>query len=179
MNIRHFGRKNCLISLLITLSIQSFGQCENMIGDSTIRGNWKKSYVEYFRVDSNSQFIKADSVLISYFNNSDNETNYGMPCCYYLAEIFAQRELREKVKILNLYLEKEDLNNFTNTQKEWQKYYESEWEFLRNAFIAYSNLSKYGQGREIMIHNQSRRYNLIKDRILTIEDYIEIAKTDN
>jgi hypothetical protein len=38
--------------------------------------------------------------------------------------------------------------------------------------MGYANFSKYGQGREIMIDRAARYYELIKERILAIEDYI-------
>jgi hypothetical protein len=82
------------------------------------------------------------------------------------------------LKILTAKLEKDDAINFSKAQQAWQSYYESEWDFLRQAFIAYANLSKYGQGREIMIETQSRKYQMVKGRILTVKSYIETATTE-
>ena len=96
-----------------------------------------------------------------------------MPCCYDLAEKFAKTELKRNLKILYKKLEKQDSINFCKAQKAWQAYYNNEWEFLRQAFIAYANFSKYGQGREVMIETESRKYQMIKDRILLIKSYIE------
>lgn len=153
----------------------TYSQCENLKGDSLGVKNWTTKYQDYFRCDSTTPLIKADSVLIYYLYNAYNETNYGMPCCYYLAEKYAKLELAGKLKILYGKLEPEDSTNFSKAQNSWQVYYDNEWEFLRQSFIAYANLSKYGQGREIMIHTQSWKYQIIKDRILTIMLYIEIA----
>ncbi len=156
----------------------TFAQCEDLKGNGEGMNKWKEKYLDYFNAESTTQFIKADSVLIYYFSNQDNETNYGMPCCYYLADKYAQTELAYYLKILTAKLEKDDSVNFLKAQQTWQMYYESEWDFLRQAFIAYANLSKYGQGREIMIETQSRKYQMIKDRVLTVKSYIETATTE-
>jgi hypothetical protein len=156
----------------------TFAQCEDLKGNGEGMNKWKEKYLDYFNEDTTTQFIQADSVLIYYFSNQDNETNYGMPCCYYLADKYAQTELAEYLKILTAKLEKDDAINFSKAQQAWQSYYESEWDFLRQAFIAYANLSKYGQGREIMIETQSRKYQMVKGRILTVKSYIETATTE-
>lgn len=169
--------KYSLISILTFTSFLTFAQCEDLKGNGEGMNKWKEIYLDYFNADSTTQFIKSDSVLIYYFSNNNNETNYGMPCCYYLADKYAQKELIYYLKILYNKLEKDDSAIFLKAQQAWQTYYECEWEFLRNTFIAYANLSKYGQGREIMIETQSRKYQMIKDRILTIKSYIEIATT--
>jgi hypothetical protein len=162
----------CLISYL------TFAQCEGLKGNKAGMKNWRSMYFTYFSLDSTTtQVIKADSILIFYFSNSENETNYGMPCCYYLAEQYAQSELKINLKILYKILEKDDSLNFYKAQKAWQLYYKTESEFIRAAFVGYANFSKYGQGREVMIDNASRMYQMIKDRILIVKSYIEMAKT--
>lgn len=101
-----------------------------------------------------------------------------MPCCYFLAKEYAQLELKRNLKILYKKLEKEDLLSFYKAQKAWQLYYKAEWEFIRGAFVGYTNFSKYGQGREVMIDDASRIYQMIKDRILTVKEYIEMTTTE-
>jgi hypothetical protein len=172
-----FLQKIFITIITILISSATFAQCEGLKGNSEGMENWKDNYRDYFGVDSTFQFIKADSILIFYFSNTQNETNYGMPCCYYLADKYAQTELADYLNVLYKSLEKIDSANFVKAQQAWQTYYESEWEFLRHAFIAYANLSKYGQGREVMIETMSRKYQMIKDRILMIKSYIETAST--
>lgn len=162
-----------LVSLFISVIV--FGQCEDLTGNKDNISNWRSLYSDYFHLDSNVVTIKADSVLIYYFSNSKNETNYGMPCCYYLAEKYAQRELKDRLAFLYQKLVKTDVSNFKIAQENWQKYYESEWKFISEAFVGYSNVSTYGQGREIMIHNQAQHYQMIKDRIIAVEHYIELV----
>lgn len=140
--------------------------------------NWKNKYREYWAVDSALQFITADSVLIFYITNEENETNYGLPCCYFFAEQYAQTELKNVLKLFYSKLEKEDSLYFSSAQLAWQHYYDAEQEFLRKAFVAYANFSKYGLGREIMIHTQMKKYETIKGRILTIQDYTETISMD-
>jgi hypothetical protein len=171
--------KKCSFTFTLTLaSILTFAQCEGLKGNEEGMKLWKYKYYNYFSIDTTTALIKADSVLIYYLSNPDNETNYGMPCCYYLAEKYAQLELKRNLKILYKRLEKEDSINFSKAQQAWQIFYKAEWEFLCRAFIAYSNFSKYGLGRETMIYIASRKYQMIKDRILTIKSYIETATTD-
>ena len=158
------------------LSFFAFAQCERLKGNQEVIADWKAEYFNYFSLDSSTNdVIKADSVLIYYLSNSDNETNYAMPCCYFLAEQFAQTELKENLTILYSKLEKEDSANLHVAQKEWQSFYDTEWTFIKTAFVGYANFSKYGQGREIMIDNASREYQMIKDRILTIKEYIQMV----
>ena len=168
-----------LTAVLFLTSLQTFAQCEGLKGDKEVMKNWRSAYFNYFSLDSTtSKVIKADSVLIFYLSNSENQTNYGMPCCYYLAENYAQIELRRNLKILYKKLEKEDSLSFYKAQKAWQLYYKSESDFINGAFVGYANFSKYGQGREVMIDDASRTYQMIKDRILTIKDYIEMTTTE-
>ena len=150
-----------------------FAQCQDLKGNPEEMEHWKDNYRDYFSVDSSFLFIKADSILIFYFSNSENETNYGMPCCYFLAEKYAQKELAEIIRMLYKKLEKQDSINFRKAQQAWQVYYNKEWDFLKQAFISYANYSKYGQGREVMIETASRKYQMIKDRILIVNGYIE------
>src|SRR4029079_2353230 len=98
-----------------------------------------------------------------------------MTCCYYIAEKFAQIELRKNIKLLNKKLAKEDSISFSKAERNWKTYYDAEVDFIQGAFIAYANFVKYGQGREIMIDDAARIYQMIKDRILTIKAYIELA----
>ena len=87
--------KYLLTSTLIFASFQGFSQCD-LKGNKEGMENWRTEYFNYFGLDSTTtQVIEADSVLIFYFSNSENETNYGMPCCYYLAEEYAQLELKK------------------------------------------------------------------------------------
>ena len=170
--------KYFLTTVLTLISFQSFTQCV-LKGNKEAQKNWKAEYFDYFSLDSTTtQIIQADSVLIFYFSNPENETNYGMPCCYYLAEEYAQLELKRNLKILYKKLEKEDSLTFYKAQKAWQLYYRSESGFIQGAFVGYANFSKYGQGREVMIENASRIYQMIKDRILTVKYYIEMASTE-
>jgi uncharacterized protein YecT (DUF1311 family) len=175
------GFKNksyCLTLASIFLSFFAFSQCEDLKGNQEVNADWQAEYFRYFNLDfSANAIIKADSVLIYYLSNSDNETNYAMPCCYFLAEHFAQTELKENLTILYAKLEKEDSANLYNAQKAWQNFYDTEWTFIKTAFVGYANVSKYGQGREIMIEDASREYGMIKDRILTIKEYIEMVTT--
>ena len=170
--------KYLLAFILVLTSSQTFAQC-TLKGNKEVLKNWRSAYFDYFTLDSaTTQLIKADSVLIFYFSNSENETNYGMPCCYYLAEEYAQSELKRNLKILYKKLEKDDSINFSKAQKAWQLYYKTESGFIHAAFVGYANFSKYGQGREVMIDNASRIYQMIKDRILTIKYYIEMTTTE-
>src|ERR1051325_7034763 len=98
---------------LLLISSLSFGQCEDLKGSHDTTENWREEYIQYFNVDSTFEFIEADSVLIYYFSNSENETNYGMPCCYLLATKFAEAELDKHLKILNRKLEKKDADYFS------------------------------------------------------------------
>lgn len=168
-----FWPQRLILIFVIFLPVRIFGQCENLTGNNSGMNNWKNKYREYWAIDSAFQFITADSVLIFYITNEENETNYGFPCCYFLAEQFAQTELKKTLKMFYSKLEKEDSLNFYSAQLAWQHYYDTEWKFLKEAFVAYANFSKYGLGREIMIHTQVKRYDTIKERILTIRDYIE------
>ena len=178
MKLIHQTLKHFLPIPLILMSFQTFSQCV-LNGNKEVLKNWRYEYYNYFSLDSTTtQVIKADSVLIFYFSNSENETNYGMPCCYYLAEEYAQKELKRNLKILYKKLEKEDSLNFSKAQKAWQQYYKAESGFIHAAFMGYANFSKYGQGREIMIDDAARIYQMIKDRILTIKQYIEITTTE-
>ena len=169
------------LTLVLTFSYAlTFAQCEGLKGNKEGMKNWKQKYMEFWEIDSSFQFIAADSVLIYYITNEDNETNSsGISCCYYLADKFAQTELTDILKSLYSNLEKEDSLNFQKAQQAWQTYYENEWEFLRQAFVGYANLSKYGLGREAMIETVSRKYQIIKDRILMVESYIETASGKN
>lgn len=164
--------------ILTFISLISNAQCEDITGNNEGMKNWKEKYFEYFQSDSSKPLIKADSVLIYYFSNKENETNYGMPCSFYLGRIYAQKELKHYLNILYSKLEKQDSINFYTAQQAWQFYYNSELEFLSHAFIAYANRSKYGLGRETMIDNEARNYQIIKDRILTVESYIETATSN-
>ena len=83
--------------------------------------------------------ISADSVLIYYLSDSNNETNDGMTCCYYIAEKFAQIELRKNIKLLNKKLAKEDSISFSKAERNWKTYYDAEVDFIQGAFIAYAN----------------------------------------
>lgn len=167
-----------LTTVLILISFQSFAQCV-LKGNKEVQKSWRAEYFDYFSLDSTTtQVIQADSVLIFYFSNPENETNYGMPCCYYLAEEYAQLELKRNLKMLYKKLEKEDSLTFYKAQKAWQLYYKAESEFIRGAFVGYANFSKYGQGREVMIEDASRIYQMIKDRILIVKDYIEMVTTE-
>ena len=163
---------------MILVTLLTFAQCEDLKGNPEGMKYWKNNFRDYFSVDSSFQFIKADSVLIFYFSNSKNETNYGMPCCYFLAEKYAQKELAENIRMLYKKLQKQDSIYFRKAQQAWQVYYNKEWEFLRQAFISYANYSKYGLGREVMIETASRKYQMIKDRILIINSYIETISVD-
>ncbi|MBX3165700.1 MAG: hypothetical protein KF900_14585 [Bacteroidetes bacterium] len=173
-----YSFKYILTCFVCNISLMTYGQCEDLTGNPEEMKNWKSMYFEYFHLDSTSATIKADSVLIYYLSNSKNETNYGMPCCYFNAEKFANEELAERLKLLYSKLEKSDAENFKQSQSAWEKYYFLEWEFIRQAFVGYANVRKYGQGREIMIHNQARHYQMIKERIITINNYINIASTE-
>ncbi len=177
MNQKLKNIKYYLTFFFVLTSILTFAQCE-LKGDKEGMKQWRNKYYDYFSLDTTTELIKADSVLIFYLSNSENETNYGMPCCYFLAEKYAQIELKKTLKLLYKKLEKEDPINFNKAQKAWQVFYNNEWVFLKNAFIAYANFSKYGQGREIMIDNASRKYQMLKDRILTVKNYIETATTE-
>jgi len=172
------NKKYHLTFILTLTSILTQAQCEDLKGDKEGMKLWKAKYYTYFSIDTTTTLIKADSVLIYFLANPANETNYAMPCCYYLAEKYAQVELKRDLKILYKKLEKEDSISFSKAQQAWQVYYKAEWEFLRGAFIGYSNFSKYGLGRETMIDIASRKYQMIKDRILTIKSYIETATTE-
>jgi len=170
--------KYLLTTVLILISFQNSAQCV-LKGNKEVQKNWRSAYFDYFSLDSTTtQTILADSVLIFYFSNPENETNYGMPCCYYLAEEYAQLELKRNLKILYKKLEKEDSLTFYKAQKAWQLYYDAESGFIQGAFVGYANFSKYGQGREVMIGNASRIYQMIKDRILTVKNYIEMTTTE-
>lgn len=167
---------SCMLTSLLVLQFTgSFAQCE-LKGDPETRKNWRAEYISYFSLDSSTaELIKADSVLIFYLSNPANETNYGMPCCYYLAGKYAALELKKNLKLLYKQLEKEDVLSFRQAQKAWQAYYRAESEFMKGALVGYSNFSKYGQGREIMIDKASRIYQLIKERIIAVKYYITIT----
>jgi uncharacterized protein YecT (DUF1311 family) len=171
--------KHYLTFIFVLASFFTFAQCEGLKVDKEVRKNWRSEYFNYFSLDSTTtQLIKADSVLICYLSNPDNQTNFAMPCCYFLAEDYAKLELKKNLKILYKKLEKEDSISFSKAQRAWQIYYKAEWEFISGAFIGYANFSKYGQGREVMIDNASRKYQMIKDRILMVKYYIEKATTE-
>ena len=175
MKIILVGLKSFLTIIVVLISSQTYAQCV-LKGNKDVLKNWRYEYFDYFSLDSTTtQVIKADSVLIFYFSNPENETNYGMPCCYYLAEEYAQLELKRNLKMLYKKLEKEDSITFYKAQKAWQQYYKAESDFIHGAFVGYANFSKYGQGREVMIDDASRIYQMIKDRILTVMYYIEIT----
>jgi hypothetical protein len=160
----------------LSISVMTMAQCDGLKGNKAILNTWKSEYCNYFSVDSTTtQLISADSVLIYYLSDSSNDTNYGMPCCYYLAGKYAQIELRRNVKLLYKKLEKEDSISFSKAQGNWKTYYNAEVDFIKGAFIGYANFVKYGQGCEIMINDAARIYQMIKDRILTIKSYIELA----
>jgi hypothetical protein len=164
---------------LILISVVTAAQCD-LKGNKAILKTWKSEYYSYFNADSTTiPLISADSVLIYYLSDSDNETNYAMPCCYYLAAKYAQIELRKNIRLLYKKLEKEDSISFSKAQRNWNTFYDAESDFIHGAFIAYTNFVKYGQGREIMIHDAARIYQMIKDRILTIKDYIELVSQDD
>lgn len=168
-----------LLSVSFLISIVVAAQCD-LKGNKAILKTWKSGYYNYFNVDSTTtQLISADSVLIYYLSDSSNETNNAMACCYYLAEKYAEIELRKNIKLLYKKLEKEDSISFSKAQRNWKAYYDSEGDFIQGAFIAYANFVKYGQGREIMIDDAARIYQMIKDRILTIKNYIELASQGN
>jgi len=154
-------------------------QCDGLKGNKTILKTWKAEYCDYFNADSTkTKFISADSVLIYYLSDSDNESNLTMPCCYYLATKYAKTELRKNVRFLYKKLEKEDSLSFSKAQRHWETYYDAETDFINGAFIAYANFTKYGLGRGIMIDDSARVYQMIKDRILTIKSYIELTSQD-
>ena len=89
--------KYFLVSILVLTSLHAFAQC-TLKGNKEVLKNWRAEYFNYFSLDSaTAPVIKADSVLIFYFSNPENETNYGMPCCYYLAEKYAQVELKRAI----------------------------------------------------------------------------------
>ncbi len=174
-----FLNKKYFLTFVLTLtSVMAIAQCEGLKGDKVGMKQWKRKYFDYFSIDTTTQLIIADSVLIFYLSNEENETNYAMPCCYFLAEKYAETELKRNLNILYKKLEKQDSINFYKAQKAWQAYYNTEWEFLRQAFVAYANVSKYGQGREVMLETASRKYQMIKDRILMIKSYIETANNE-
>src|SRR5258705_12388835 len=87
-----FQTAKCFLTFgLVLTSFMTFAQCERLKGNKEGMKNWRSIYYNYFSLDSSTtQAIKADSVLIFYFSNSENETNFGMPCCYFLAEEYAQ-----------------------------------------------------------------------------------------
>src|SRR5258705_3334954 len=106
-------KKYFLVLVFITTGIMTLAQCEGLKGDKEGMNEWRKKYFEYFSTDSTTtRLIKADSVLIFYLSNGENETNYGMPCCYYLAEKYAQVELKRNLKLLYKKLEKQDSIKF-------------------------------------------------------------------
>jgi len=171
--------KYSLFFIFYMVSVITNAQCDGLTGDKTILKTWKAEYCNYFSVDSaQTQFISADSVLIYYLSDSNNESNLAMPCCYYLATKYAKAELRKNIKLLYKKLEKQDSLSFSKAQRRWEMYYDAEIEFINGAFIAYANLTKYGLGREIMIDDAARVYKMIKDRILTIRSYIQLASQE-
>ncbi len=173
--------------LLLTIGLwpqTAFGQCEGLKNwnDSNLiehlefgPENWKEAYYSYFISDSSIRLIKADSVLISYFSHPENVTNYGMPCCYFLATKYAEIELENLIDTLNKNLGKVDAVNFEKSQASWREFYKNEREFINHAFLGYANYSKYGHGREIMIHDAAKLYDFIKNRILDVMNYIELS----
>lgn len=98
-----------------------------------------------------------------------------MPCCYVLAREYAENELNILIDSLYKNLGKVDDLNLKKSQASWQEFYDNEKEFVYHAFVGYANYSKYGQGREIMIHDAAKLYGLIKNRILDVMYYIEIS----
>lgn len=176
----NFQNKHCWLAIASMFpSFFAYAQCEGLKGNEEVAADWKAEYYHYFSLDSSTNdVIKADSVLIYYLSNSDNETNYVMPCCYFLTEQFAQTELKENLAILYSKLEKEDSANLYVAQKAWQNFYDNERSFINTAFVGYANFSKYGQGREIMIHNAMREYQMIKDRILTVKEYMKMVTNE-
>lgn len=121
-----FWSQRLILVLVIFLPIGIFGQCESLTGNNAGMKNWKNKYREYWAVDSALQFITADSVLIFYITNEENETNYGLPCCYFFAEQYAQTELKNVLKLFYSKLEKEDSLYFSSAQLAWQHYYDAE-----------------------------------------------------
>lgn len=161
------------------VSVITIAQCDGLKGNKAILKTWKAEYCNYFSTDStNTQFISADSVLIYYLSDSNNGSNLAMPCCYNLATKYAKTELRKNIKLLYKELEKEDSVSFSKAQRHWETYFDAETAFINGAFIAYANFTKYGQGREIMIDDAARVYQMIKDRILTVKAYIELTSQD-
>lgn len=173
------------LTLFLNFGINSvFGQCEGLKSWSDPQlvghlefgsGRWQQAYSNYFRSDSCVKLIAADSVLMSYLSHPENQTNYGMPCCYILATEFAEIELEAFIKSLYQNIGKIDSLNFKESQNAWNHFYQNEREFIYHAFVGYSNYSKYGRGREIMIDDAANIYELIKERIVNVKYYVEIS----
>ena len=60
-------KKYFLTSLLSLISFMTFAQCEGLKGGKDGMKHWERKYFDYFNIDSTTQLIKADSVLIFYF----------------------------------------------------------------------------------------------------------------
>jgi hypothetical protein len=114
-------------------------------------------------------------VLISYFSHPENETNYGMPRCDYLATKYTEIELGNLIDTLYTNRGKVDSINFGKSQSPWREFYKNEREFIYPAFVGSANYSKYGHGREIMMHDTAELCDLIKNRILREMYCIEIS----
>jgi hypothetical protein len=173
-----------LVLIIELLPYSTFGQCDSLKNWSDINltehlkygpEKWKKSYYDYFHSDSGDRLITADSVLISYLRHPENQTNFGMPCSYFLATSYAENELNRLIEVLNKNLGEVDSMNFEKSQAAWLDFYQREREFIKHAFVGYANYSKYGHGREIMIDNAARIYDFIKNRILDVKYYIEVS----
>ena len=173
--MRQIGPTIILVLLLTVFSINAFGQCEELHPDRANAKNWKRGYLDYFGsgVDTLS-YIKADSVLIGYISNS--KTTMDMACSYYKAEMFAQKELNAKIKVLMKMLKTSDRSMFQRSQEIWLNFYKSESEFLNETFTVYSNDNKYLLGTQENVKNPERKYNMIKQRILSINEYVETLR---
>ena len=162
------------IFLLTFFSLDVFGQCEDLHPDRANAKNWKKEYLDYFGSEVDTSWIKADSVLIGYMSNS--KTTMDMSCAYDKAEMFAQKELNSKIQILMKLLKVTDKSIFQKSEAIWLQFYKSESNFLNGTFTVYSNDNKYLLGTQENVKNPERKYNLIKQRIQSINEYIETLK---
>ena len=159
--------------VLALLPMLASAQCDELRGDPAARRNWQKKYRESFSEAADSRLIDADSVLIYYQYKNENQTTLGMECTYLLAEKYAQKELHKALKRLYRNLDAEDSAKFAKSQSTWALFYKREKEFVLSAYVGYANVTKYGNGTRILVERVVATYNIIKQRIIAVEDYIE------
>ena len=98
--------------------------------------------------------------------------------CINTADSLMDILLNESYKQLILQLKPEDKENLKKSQREWLVFYNLEVNFINKAFRTYANFSKYETGMEQNIDNSYKIYNLKKDRVGLLIDYIKITKPD-